>query len=115
MNVNGKVEKTVDAHDGSTLNVKWSNDATGFLSSKNIFGSFNSQIFVSFFPILIVLAGEDGLIKMWSRSGMLRSILAQYGRPVYAADWNVDGSRVAYCSGEHCYIKSLKAQVSGEF
>ncbi|KAI6192323.1 Intraflagellar transport protein 80-like protein [Aphelenchoides bicaudatus] len=87
VNANGKVEKTVDAHEGATLAVKWSNDATGFLST-----------------------GEDGVIKMWSRSGMLRSILAQYGRPVYSADWNVDGTRVAYCSGEHCYIKSLKAQ-----
>lgn len=58
------------------------------------------------------LAGEDGMVKMWSRSGMLRSVLAQYGRPVYGADWNMDGSRVAYCCGEHCYIKSLKAQTN---
>ncbi|KAI6204717.1 Intraflagellar transport protein 80-like protein [Aphelenchoides besseyi] len=83
----GKIEKTIDAHSGATLSVRWSNDATGFLST-----------------------GEDGNIKMWSRSGMLRSGLAQYGRPVYAADWNADGSRVVYCTGEHCYIKSLKAQ-----
>ncbi|KAI6172849.1 Intraflagellar transport protein 80-like protein [Aphelenchoides besseyi] len=84
----GKIEKTIDAHSGATLSVRWSNDATGFLST-----------------------GEDGNIKMWSRSGMLRSGLAQYGRPVYAADWNADGSRVVYCTGEHCYIKSLKAQI----
>ncbi|KAI6222302.1 Intraflagellar transport protein 80-like protein [Aphelenchoides fujianensis] len=86
LNAVGKIEKTVEAHSGATLSVKWSNDATGFLST-----------------------GEDGSIKMWSRSGMLRSVLAQYGRPVYAADWNADGSRVVYCTGEHCYIKLLKA------
>lgn len=42
---------------------------------------------------------------------MLRSVLAQNGRPVYAVDWNADGTKVIYCAGENCFIKSLKAQV----
>lgn len=33
VNANGKIEKTVEAHEGATLTIKWSNDATGFLSS----------------------------------------------------------------------------------
>ncbi|CAD5229738.1 unnamed protein product [Bursaphelenchus okinawaensis] len=89
--VNGntsKIDKTIDAHDGATLCVKWSHDGTGFLS-----------------------AGEDGALKTWSRSGMLRNVLSQVGRPIYAADWNSDGSRIVYTFGENCVIMSLKNQV----
>ncbi|KAH7717435.1 WD40 repeat [Aphelenchoides avenae] len=87
VNGTGKIEKTVDAHEGAALSVRWSGDATSFLS-----------------------CGEEGAVKMWSRSGMLRSVLAQNGRPVYAVDWNADGTKVIYCAGENCFIKSLKAQ-----
>ncbi|CAD5233469.1 unnamed protein product [Bursaphelenchus xylophilus] len=88
--VNGntsKIDKIIDAHEGATLCVKWSHDGTGFLST-----------------------GEDGALKTWSRSGMLRSVLTQVGRPIYAADWNGDGSRVVYTLGDNCVIMSLKNQ-----
>lgn len=48
---------------------------------------------------------------MWSRSGMLRSVIAQDARPIYSLDWNADSTRIVYCTGEYCIIKSLKAQV----
>ncbi|KAH7708444.1 WD40 repeat [Aphelenchoides avenae] len=89
VNGTGKIDKTVDAHEGAALSVRWSGDATSFLS-----------------------CGEEGAVKMWSRSGMLRSVLAQNGRPVYAVDWNADGTKVIYCAGENCFIKSLKAQMN---
>lgn len=57
--------------------------------------------------------GEDGAVKMWSRNGMLRSVLAQLGKPVYAVDWNGDSTKLVYCAGEECHIKQLKAQVRG--
>lgn len=96
----GKLDKQVDAHEGATLCVRWSHDGTGFLTSECTFsGGF------------IVLGGEDGALKTWSRNGLLRNILTQAGRPIYAADWSADGSRVVYTFGEHCVITSLKAQV----
>lgn len=59
----------------------------------------------------MIAAGEDGTVKMWSRNGMLRSVLVQAGRAAYSADWNPQSNKVAYCSGEECFIKMLKAQV----
>uniref|UniRef100_A0AC34QZY9 Uncharacterized protein n=1 Tax=Panagrolaimus sp. JU765 TaxID=591449 RepID=A0AC34QZY9_9BILA len=72
---NGKVEKTVDGHEGATLNAEWSKDGTSFAT-----------------------CGEDGLVKLWSRNGMLRSVLAQNARPVYALSLNNDSSKIAFCS-----------------
>uniref|UniRef100_A0A915EGG2 Intraflagellar transport protein 80 homolog n=1 Tax=Ditylenchus dipsaci TaxID=166011 RepID=A0A915EGG2_9BILA len=72
INTSGKVEKTIDAHQGAALCARWSNDGSSFVS-----------------------CGEDGAVKMWSRSAMLRSVLANNGRA-----W------------EECFIKMLKAQTS---
>ncbi|KAE9554173.1 hypothetical protein FO519_002594 [Halicephalobus sp. NKZ332] len=85
----GKIEKSIDAHEGAVLGVKWSNDGTSFAS-----------------------CGEDGLVKMWSRNGMLRSVLSQNSRPVYALDWNNDSTKIVFCSGDLCFIKSLRSQTS---
>ncbi|TKR81001.1 hypothetical protein L596_014953 [Steinernema carpocapsae] len=85
----GKVEKTIDAHKGAVFRSTWSYDGTGFVS-----------------------CGEDGNVKMWSRNGMLRSVLATTGRPIYGVEWSADGSRVLYCSGELCYVKAFKTQMS---
>jgi intraflagellar transport protein 80 len=60
----------------------------------------------------LVKDGEDGSVKMWSMNGMLRSVLAQHGRPVYGADWNSDATKIAYSCAENCFIKSLKAQTN---
>ena len=48
---------------------------------------------------------------MWSKNGMLRSVLAQVGKPVYSLDWNGDSSKLVYCSGDECFIKQLNVQV----
>ena len=53
----GRVEKSVDAHRGAVLAGRWSYDGTAMAT-----------------------AGEDGQVKIWSRSGMLRSTLAQTGK-----------------------------------
>lgn len=50
----GKIEKKVEAHRGAVLSARWSYDGTA-----------------------LVTVGEDGQVKIWSRSGMLRSTLSQ--------------------------------------
>ena len=64
---NGRIEKSVEAHRGAALAARWSPDGAG-----------------------IVTGGEDGAVKIWSRSGMLRSTLAQNAAPVYALSWAPD-------------------------
>jgi intraflagellar transport protein 80 len=54
MSKNGKVEKSVEAHVGACICCKWSHDGT-----------------------MIVTGGEDGQVKLWSKSAMLRSALVQ--------------------------------------
>ena len=49
----GRIEKSVEAHRGAVLCARWSPSGTDLLT-----------------------AGEDGVVKIWSRSGMLRSTLA---------------------------------------
>ena len=54
MSKNGKTEKSVEAHNGACICCKWSFDGT-----------------------MLVTGGEDGQVKLWSKSGNLRSTLAQ--------------------------------------
>ena len=49
-----RLEKGVDSHRGACLSGRWSHDGAG-----------------------IVTGGEDGAVKIWSRSGMLRYRYAQ--------------------------------------
>uniref|UniRef100_A0A0K0EJI1 Intraflagellar transport protein 80 homolog n=1 Tax=Strongyloides stercoralis TaxID=6248 RepID=A0A0K0EJI1_STRER len=85
---NNKIEKTINAHDGACLSVKWSDDGSSFVS-----------------------CGEEGTIKMWSKNGMLRSILARCDNSIYTMAWSPDSTKILYCSGEYCYIKNLKIPI----
>ncbi|KAL3105337.1 hypothetical protein niasHT_026070 [Heterodera trifolii] len=87
----GKIERTIEAHQGAAILARWSTSEPGGA------GGF-------------VSCGEDGLLKMWSRNGMLRSMLAQLGKPIYAMDWNGNGTKLVYSAGEECFIKQMKAQ-----
>ena len=58
---------------GAALTGRWSHDGAG-----------------------IVTGGEDGAVKIWSRSGMLRSTLAHNTMPVYALAWSPDSSQVKF-------------------
>ena len=52
----------------------------------------------------IVTGGEDGAVKIWSRSGMLRSTLAHNTMPVYALAWSPDSSQVRFnCNLIHSF------------
>ncbi|XP_058274268.1 intraflagellar transport protein 80 homolog [Hemibagrus wyckioides] len=81
----GRIEKSVEAHRGAVLASRWNYDGTA-----------------------LITAGEDGQIKIWSKSGMLRSTLAQQGCPVYSVAWGPDSDRILYTFGRHLIIKPLQ-------
>ncbi|KAK2868759.1 hypothetical protein Q7C36_000630, partial [Tachysurus vachellii] len=81
----GRIEKSVEAHRGAVLASRWNYDGTA-----------------------LITAGEDGQIKIWSKSGMLRSTLAQQGCPVYSVAWGPDSDRILYTFGRQLVIKPLQ-------
>jgi len=56
----------------------------------------------------LATAGEDGQVKVWSRTGMLRSTLVQADAPVHALSWGKDGDSLAFCSGGGVAVKPLQ-------
>ncbi|XP_015761944.1 PREDICTED: intraflagellar transport protein 80 homolog isoform X2 [Acropora digitifera] len=83
---NGRIEKSVEAHRGAVLSGRWSFDGSA-----------------------MVTVGEDGQVKIWSRSGMLRSTLVQAGTPVYSVAWSPDSDHILHTSGKQLVIKPLQA------
>ncbi|CAH2247415.1 intraflagellar transport 80 homolog isoform X1 [Pelobates cultripes] len=81
----GRVEKTVEAHSGAVIAGRWNYEGTALLT-----------------------VGEDGYIKMWSKSGMLRSTVAQTGSPVYSVAWGPDSEKILYPLGKQLIIKPLQ-------
>ncbi|XP_060053560.1 intraflagellar transport protein 80 homolog isoform X2 [Erinaceus europaeus] len=81
----GRVEKSVEAHCGAVLAGRWNYEGTA-----------------------LVTVGEDGQIKIWSKTGMLRSTLAQQGAPVYSVAWGPDSEKVLYTAGKQLIIKPLQ-------
>ncbi|OWF41163.1 intraflagellar transport protein 80 homolog [Mizuhopecten yessoensis] len=86
VNKTGRVEKSVEAHKGAVLAGRWSFDGSAF-----------------------VTAGEDGAVKIWSRSGMLRSTLTQNSMSVYGVAWGPDSDSVLFTNGKQLVIKSMQA------
>uniref|UniRef100_A0A2K6FTH6 Intraflagellar transport protein 80 homolog n=1 Tax=Propithecus coquereli TaxID=379532 RepID=A0A2K6FTH6_PROCO len=81
----GRVEKSVEAHCGAVLAGRWNYEGTA-----------------------LVTVGEDGQIKIWSKTGMLRSTLAQQGIPVYSVAWGPDSEKVLFTAGKQLIIKPLQ-------
>ncbi|KAJ8388659.1 hypothetical protein AAFF_G00130680 [Aldrovandia affinis] len=81
----GRIEKSVEAHRGAVLAGRWNYDGTA-----------------------LITAGEDGQLKIWSKSGMLRSTLAQQASPVYSVAWGPDCDRILYTSGKQLVVKPLQ-------
>ncbi|XP_011140826.1 intraflagellar transport protein 80 homolog isoform X1 [Harpegnathos saltator] len=86
VNKNGRIEKSVEAHKGATTVGKWSNDGSALLT-----------------------AGEDGLIKIWSRSGMLRSTLVRTNFPILTSTWSPDCSTILYSQGSNLLLQPLNS------
>lgn len=85
INRTGRIEKSVEAHRGAVLAGRWSYDGTAF-----------------------VTAGEDGLIKIWSRSGMLRSTLTSNSFPVYSLAWGPNSDQILHTLSRQLVIKHLQ-------
>ncbi|XP_059058155.1 intraflagellar transport protein 80 homolog isoform X1 [Achroia grisella] len=86
VNHNGRIEKTVNAHQGACLAAQWSPDGAGLLT-----------------------AGEDGFVKVWSRNGLLRSTIVQSDVPCYNATWSPDSSAILYTKENFLVIKHLNS------
>lgn len=82
----GREEKKIDAHRGALISLKWSFDGTA-----------------------IATAGEDGAVKVWSRSGMLRSTLTQMPHAVYSVVWSPDCEHLLFACGRKIHLKSTQA------
>ncbi len=78
----GRIEKNVEkAHNGSITCIKWTYDGAA-----------------------LATAGEDGCIKVWSKSIEMRSALAQVGKTVYSLCWSPDNNSILYCSSTNLTI-----------
>lgn len=84
--VTGRVEKSVDAHKGAVVCLAWNWDGTA-----------------------LVTAGEDGVVKVWSQSGMLRATLASSnGVCIHSLAWGPESDQVLFTSGKDLVIKPLQ-------
>eukprot|EP00761_Pharyngomonas_kirbyi_P000649 gb/GECH01000649.1/.p1 GENE.gb/GECH01000649.1/~~gb/GECH01000649.1/.p1 ORF type:complete len:758 (+),score=164.05 gb/GECH01000649.1/:1-2274(+) len=81
----GRIERTVDAHEGAVVSIKWSNEGTS-----------------------IATGGEDGNLRIWSQSGQLRSTLASTGKCLYSIAWGPEGNDILFTSGNDLIIKPLQ-------
>ncbi|XP_028034172.1 intraflagellar transport protein 80 homolog [Bombyx mandarina] len=86
VNHNGRIEKSVPAHEGACLTAKWSPDGAGLLT-----------------------AGEDGFVKIWSRNGLLRSTLVQSDVPCFDAVWSPDSNAILHTKENFLVIKHLSS------
>jgi len=83
----GREEKKVDgAHVGAVICLRWNFDGSALVS-----------------------VGEDGNVKIWSRSGNLRSTLMSVGRPIYCITWGPDNDQVLVGVGKELVVKNVQA------
>jgi len=81
----GRLERSVEAHQGAVISIRWNFDGTA-----------------------IATCGEDGGVKVWSRSGQIRSPLAQNGSPVHSIAWSPDGEQLLFSFGKTIVIKPMQ-------
>lgn len=84
--MNGRVEKSIEkAHEGAVVVLKWSRDGQTLLSS-----------------------GEDRIVKIWSKAGILRSELQQQDSIIYSISWSPNDQQFAIGGYKTINIKELK-------
>ena len=85
INKTGKIEKTVDnAHSTAIICIKWNSDGQALATS-----------------------GEDGIVKIWSKQGVLRSKLEESNSPIYSIAWSPDENYMLYTCGKNLFIKPI--------
>ena len=83
-------EKTLqEAHEGAITSVKWDRDGASLASG-----------------------GADGTVKIWSKTGHLRSNLATFSQAVHCLAWNQDGDFIAVAHGGA--VSLIQTQLRGE-
>jgi len=80
---NWRIEKVVNAHNGGIVCLKVNPDGSS-----------------------IATAGEDGQVKIWSRTGSLRSTLASCGSAVTTLNWDSTGKYIMFSSGGNVTLRS---------
>lgn len=120
------MERSIDAHKGAVLSIRWSSDGEsqgedgvlGCCCTAWLVGHRLIQPLLFPFPAgpaatalgtAFATGGEDGTVKVWSRNGMLRSTLAQLDSPVYGVAWSGDCDQVLHCYGSQLAVKSMQA------
>lgn len=81
----GRIDKTIEAHNGAITGLAWNYEGTALLTS-----------------------GEDGVIKQWSQTGNFRSKLAQSDRAIYGICWSPDNQSILYSSERYISIKPVQ-------
>lgn len=61
--------------------------------------------------MVVIAAGEDGLVKIYSRSGMLRSTLIKANLPVLTSSWSSDSSMILYSQGGNLLVQPFNSNV----
>lgn len=82
----GREEKKVDAHRGAVIALRWSYDGTS-----------------------LVTAGEDGSVKVYSKTGNLRSTLVQMPHAIYSVAWSPDCEHLLFTCGSKIHLKPTQA------
>jgi intraflagellar transport protein 80 len=78
----GRIEKSVDAHTGAVISLRWSYDGTS-----------------------LATCGEDGVVKTWNRNGMLRATIVTLEQSIYAIAWSPDSEHILFATGKDLVIK----------
>jgi intraflagellar transport protein 80 len=84
-NKSGRLERAKEAHMGAVTCVAWNSEGSA-----------------------LATGGEDGAIKQWSKTGHMRSQMADNDLSVHAMNWSPDDSCVLFCSGNFITIKPLQ-------
>lgn len=79
------VKEIKDAHTGSVIQLRFSPDGQTLASSS-----------------------DDCLVKLWSKTGILRTKLPLLDDPAYALIWSPDCNQILYGSEKNLHFKSLK-------
>jgi intraflagellar transport protein 80 len=82
----GREEKKVSAHEGAVINLRWSHDGAALLT-----------------------VGEDGDVKIWSKSGNLRSCVMSLGHSIYCAAWGPNDDQIVVGSNKQLVVKNVSA------
>lgn len=86
-----------------------------FVRKYNIYININifKKLFLTrdhaFYVLILIAAGEDGSVKIWSRSGMLRSTLVKANFPILTSCWSPDCSVILYSQGANLLLQPLNS------